>query len=182
MTDRNPLFTHNQFYIQFKAPNADELTDYVLNKAEDYVKFDWAKGCQVNTIDCPWQENQDLITPSANKFGEMLQGTFSYSFSSPWINCYERGSYQEVHDHIESDFASVFFPEVGDDFGRFYFRDRFNNSLTQKWRNLFDIGCEWYPDISPGDVIFFPGNVLHGVTVHKSEKTRKTLSVNYTFT
>lgn len=175
------LFAHNQFYVQFRAPNADELTSYVLNKTENYSQKEWTKGCQVKTIDCHWEECEQLLVPSIKQFGETLGVPFECSFNNPWINCYERGSYQEVHDHIENDFASVFFPEVEKDFGIFYFRDRYSNSLKPKWRELFGLTEEAIPYISPGDIIFFPSTVLHGVKVHRSDKTRKTLSCNYTF-
>jgi len=175
------LFSFNQFFVQFQAPNADELTSYVLNKSENYTAFDWAKGCQVQTIACPWEETDQLIKPSMQKFGESLGKSFSYTFHDPWINCYERGSYQEIHDHIEVDFASVFFPQQEDDFGQFFFYDRYNNSLKPKWKEIFGFRTTWTPQVSPGDIIFFPSTILHGVNVHHSKKTRKTFSCNYSF-
>jgi len=175
------LFPYNQWFSHFPAPNAEELTEYVLNKTEDYTQFEWAKGCQVKTIHCPWQETAELIKPSINQFGEQLGKSFGYKFHDPWINCYEKGSYQEIHDHIGVDFASVFFPEVEEDFGKFFFRDRYNNSLTPGWRKNFDFSLSWVPNVSPGDIIFFPSTILHGVNVHKSNKTRKTFSCNYSF-
>ena len=175
------LFPYNQWCSVFPAPNAKELTEYVLNKTEDYTQFDWAKGCQVKTIHCPWQETFELLEPSVNQFGENLGKSFGYKFHDPWINCYEKGSYQEVHDHIEVDFASVFFPHIEEDFGEFFFFDRYNNSLKPGWRKYFDFKSTWVPQVRPGDIIFFPSTILHGVNVHKSDKTRKTLSCNYSF-
>ena len=34
-------------------------------------------------------------------------------------------------------------------------------------------------DYEAGEVIFFPGHMLHGVTPHKSDEVRKTFSVNF---
>ena len=177
----NSLFSHNQFYVQFRAPNADELSSYVLNKPENFTQFEWASECKVNTIDCPWEETQPLIIPSLKKFGELLGTDFECNFENPWINCYESGGYQEIHDHLGVDFASVFFPERENNFGEFYFHDRYSNSLNPKWKEIFNFSTVWIPDISPGDIIFFPSSVFHGVKTHQSEKTRKTLSCNYTF-
>lgn len=178
------LFSHNQFYVQFKAPNADELTSYISSKNEEYVQFPWADACELKTISCPWQEIGELIKPSIVLFSRELGKPFEYGYSNGWINCYERGSFQETHDHISgiaSDFASVFFPqEQEDDFANFYFYDRYN-SLTPKWREYFNFRCSFAPVVSPGDIIFFPSNVLHGVTLHRSDKIRKTFSCNYTF-
>jgi len=175
------LFPYNQFFAHFRAPNADELTSYVMNKTEDYTQFDWTRGCQVKTIACLSQETDELIKPSVQVFAELLGTSFAYTFHDPWINCYERGSYQEIHDHIEVDFASVFFPIQDDDFGQFFFYDRYNNSLKPQWKKIFNLKTTWTPRISAGDIIFFPSTILHGVDVHRSEKTRKTFSCNYSF-
>ena len=179
----NNLFTHNQFYIQFKAPNADELISYVMNKEEEYIEMPWAKECKLKTITCPWQEIGELIHPSVDLFSQHLGKSFNYHYEEGWINCYERDFFQEIHDHADyADFASVFFPQDQEnDFGKFYFFDRHNNSLNTKWKQIFDITPSWEPYVSAGDIIFFPGNVLHGVTLHRSDKIRKSFSCNFKF-
>ena len=175
------LFSFNQFFVQFQAPNADELTSYVMNKSENYTDFDWAQSCQVQTINCPWEETDQLIGLSVQKFSDSLRTSFSYIFHDPWINCYERGSYQEIHSHQGLDFVSVFFPQEQEDgFGQFYFYDRNSNFLTQNWQKVFNFSEVWIPNISSGDIIFFPSTVLHGVKPHQSDKIRKTLSCNFT--
>jgi hypothetical protein len=181
---KNNLFSFNQFYIQFKAPNADELISYVMNKEEEYIEMPWAKKCKLKTIDCPCQEIKELIEPSINLFGDTLGKPFRYQYGDGWINCYERDFFQEIHDHADhADFSSVFFPQDQEDnFGKFYFFDRHNNSLNAKWKQIFDtLTPLWEPYVSAGDIIFFPSNVLHAVSLHRSDKVRKTLSFNYQF-
>ena len=146
------------------------------------VQFPWADACELKTISCPWQEIGELIEPSVEMFSKELGKPFRYGYGNGWINCYERGSFQEIHCHQESDFVSVFFPQEQEDgFAEFYFYDRYGNSLSPKWKEVFDCETTWAPDISPGDIVFFPGNVLHGVSVHRSDKIRKTFSCNYKF-
>ena len=48
--------------------------------------------------------------------------------------------------------------------------------VKPKMESFFNFSTVWTPDISPGDIIFFPSSVFHGVKTHQSEKTRKTLS------
>ena len=178
----NPLFFQNQFYAQFRAPNADELTSYVLNKTENYSHYEWAEACVLKTITCPHQEVKELLSPSLKLFSEKLCNSFDCYHGDPWISCYENGSYQEIHDHDAHDFVSVFFPqEQEDDFGRFYFYDRYGNTLNKKWKNILNVDSSFSPIISPGDIIFFHSTILHGVTTHRSKKIRKTLSCNYNF-
>ena len=176
------LFTHNQFYIQFKAPNSDELISYVMDKGEEYCEMSWAKECNLKTITCPWQEIGELIHPSVHLFSQHLGKPFDYQYDDGWINCYERGFYQEIHGHAEYDFVSVFFPQNQEDgFSKLYFYDRYGNSLNPSWEQIFNLSPSWEPHVSAGDIIFFPGSVLHGVTLHKSDKIRKSFSCNYKF-
>ena len=136
----NNLFTLNQFYIQFKAPNADELISYVMNKEEKYIEMPWAKECKLKTIGCPWQEIGELIEPSVHLFGKHLGKPFGYEYDDGWISCYERDFYQEIHGHPDYDFASIFFPQdQEDEFSKLYFYDRYNNSLNPGWKQVFNL-------------------------------------------
>ncbi len=36
----------------------------------------------------------------------------------------------------------------------------------------------YIPDVKAGDIIFFPSDLQHGVSPHKSDTTRRTLSLN----
>ena len=176
----NPLFFHNQFYAQFRAPNADELTSYVLNKTENYSHYEWAEACVLKTITCPHQEVKELLSPSIRLFGEKLRNSFDCYHGDPWISCYENGSYQEIHDHDAHDFVSVFFPqEQEDDFGKFYFYDRNHIQVSNTWKDLIKFSERWIPDVKPGDIMFFPGHILHAVSPHNSDVVRKSFSANF---
>lgn len=172
------LFYEGNFCVKFQAPNASELTKYVLEKPEQFDDKSWAGNCILNTIPCTWQEMMPLLAPSFEQFSKIVGKGFNYTLYDPWINCYTEGSYQDIHDHYTADFACVFFPNMGENFGKFFFFDRNSHCVNPKWRKLLNIHDMWYPDISPGDIMFFPGNILHGVTVHQSTETRKTLSCN----
>ena len=176
----NKIFPHNHFYVKFKAPNVDELFEFVSSKEEDFSLQPWQKKCKLNTINCDWKETLELMQPSVDKFASFLGKPFEYTLYDPWINCYSNGFFQELHDHRKVDFSSVFFVNTGEDFGKFYFYNRNSNSLPVGW-DFLDFTDTFYPDIEAGDIIFFPSNELHGVTVHNTDVVRKTLACNYTF-
>ena len=176
-----PIFDENSFFVQFKAPNCEELKKFVLNKEETYTKFTWAEDCDVKTISCKWEETLELLRPSIDKFSESIGKSFKWRIYPPWINSYEKGGFQEIHDHVKFDFSCVFFPEIEEEFGKFYFYDRHGNSLGPAWSKLINPVTRWYPDIQSGDIIFFPSVILHGVSPHKSDKTRKTFACNFDF-
>ena len=176
-----PIFIENSFFVKFKAPNCEELTNFVLNKEEVYHSFDWAEDCEVKTILCTWQETVELFKPSVHEFANHIKKTFNWIIYPPWINSYEKGGFQEIHDHAKFDFSCVFFPEIEEKFGKFYFQDRYGNSLGPAWERLFNPATRLYPDIQSGDIIFFPSAMLHGVSPHKSDKIRKTFACNFDF-
>ena len=92
-----------------------------------------------------------------------------------------KGQFQETHDHLQYDFSCVFFPTVKENFSQFYFYNRYANSVSKSWFNLLNIPSSWNPAIESGDIIFFPGSMLHAVSPHKSDEVRKTLSCNFDF-
>ena len=175
------IFSENCFYVQFKAPNHKELKEFVFSKEEKYTEFDWSEDCDVKTISCSWQETIDLLKPSLCEFSKSIGKRFKYDVHDPWINCYKKNGFQEIHDHIKCDLSCVFFPEVQENFGKFYFYNRYANSLNSSWARLIGNTSTWYPDIRSGDIIFFPSTILHGVSPHKSDTIRKTFSCNFSF-
>ena len=176
------VFYESYFYSLFQAPNYEELTEFVNSKDEVYVDSPWTNRCSVKTISCKWEECLQLLAPSVSKFANTLEKSFSWSMQDPWINCYQRGDYQEIHGHDGHDFSCVFFPEVKENFSQFIFSNRYSNFLSNNWIRL--LGADQSltsidPPIKSGDIIFFPGSLLHGVTPHRSDDMRKTLSCNF---
>ena len=63
-------------------------------------------------------------------------------------------------------------------------RDRYNVTASNKLLrclkyNELNEGDKWTPEYKAGQVLFFPGTMLHGVTPHKSDVVRETLSCNF---
>ena len=146
-------------YWKFRVPNFEEIEEF----------------CKVYVIDntqCPWyydklsdfapldrELTQKLYVPSMTLLAKEVGHTFTYKISNSWLNVYKRGHFQEPHDH-ELTLASVIFLNDGPNFGQFQFED--GESIT--------------PHV--GDVIFFPADRRHLVTIHRSDDLRKTLSCN----
>ena len=71
------------------------------------------------------------------------------------------------------------FFNIGPNFSSFYFYDRNNTCLEENTKRLLQYSNNHHVDYKAGEVIFFPGHMLHGVTPHKSDEVRKTFSVNF---
>ena len=169
-----------KFYIKFKAPNSEDLNAKIEEVSLDKIdndKFSWGSKCLVNTIPLYWPDWINLYIPSLDLLSKELNYTGGYNVNDPWLNVYTRHYHQEVHDH-PTDFACVYFPDVQKDFSQFYFRDRHNTDLSQNLYKVLNYSENEIVDVEPGDIMFFPGYMLHGVSPHKSDKVRKSLSVN----
>ena len=175
----NFLFLNNYYY---HAPclNFKEIEDIVNSYTEDDIDndaFDWGDNCDMHKT--PIKDNNifPLIVDNLESFAEDIYGNrqgdlFEY-IHDPWLNTYKKGQYQEIHDHAENDFSAVVFMNEGIDFGQFYFMDR----TPVRRSNIFQDDIS-YPNISKGDIFIFPGHMLHGVSPHKNDIVRKTLSFN----
>ena len=62
----------------------------------------------------------------------------------------------------------------GKDFAGFYFANRMMGLTPTK----YVVDTSFVPDMEPGDVLFFPSYVLHGVSPHNSDIIRASISFN----
>ena len=171
-----------KFYIKFKAPCSQDLREFVQqnHKIKNY-RFHWGTKCIVDKSPLDWNAVEEMLVPSIEKLKVALDNNFEYTPFGPWVNSYARGSFQEIHDHRGHDLSCVFFANKNPNFGSFYFFDRDSNSLPRSWDKIMNIPSSHYPNIQSGEIIFFPSDMLHGVTPHKSDEIRKTLSCNFNF-
>ena len=171
----------SSFYWSFQVSNLEQIQEYVDSQTTiDNSPFNWGNECLIDRIELDTEEVLDLITPSINEFSETWKRQAEIKIYNPWINLYKRGYYQEVHDH-RTDFGATIVLNDDVDFSKFYFFNRNSNCVSNKVLHLlkdlatYDI---FYPNVKAGTILFFPGTALHGVTVHKSDVVRKTLSFN----
>ena len=176
-----PLYQRN-FYAHFKAVNAKELIKKLDKEKIEKSSHRWALNCKVKTLALDVQEYINLIGPNIDKFSELLQMNINCIVKEAWVNKYENGYHQEIHDHSPNDFSAVFFLNSGENFSKFYFYDRNLCNTPPRVKEFFQMEETFYPQIDAGDMIMFPSNMLHGVTPHNSDVSRKTMSFNIELT
>ena len=176
----NHIFKAN-FYTKYQAPNADELINKINSYTEDSInnaEFSWGNKSSSDKIPLKWQDYLELLAPSVQLFANEFEVGFNYTLYDPWVNLYKRGDHQEVHNH-PTHLASVFIANDGEGFSQFYFLDSYNYTLTSTpLGELLKYNSQHTSKLKAGDIMFFPGYMLHGVTPHKSDVIRKTLSFN----
>lgn len=180
----NALFV-NQLFWKFRAPNAEELIEYVNNPGEpidnEYYRF--GGNCYFDCIPLKKNKYKELLKPSLQVLMDHWRvKKMNLITTSSWICHYNKHNHQEVHHHSPDDLICVFFSNDGPDFAKFYFYDRMSVLNSNFWTSLLPkvMGDDWIiPKVRAGDIIFFPGHVMHGVTPHQSDTIRKTLAVNF---
>ena len=167
---------NDHFYWKFKAPNKKQLTQFIysLDQCEDAP---WGELCSVTNLSIT-EDIFDLLQPSLVILGQEVEARMTVSMNRPWVSQYVRGDFQEAHDHNDCDFVGVFFPEYKEGYSKFYFIDRGVN-LRKPIMDLMGVRNNHIVDVEGGDIIFFPGHMLHGVSKHDHNDTRRTLSCNF---
>mgnify|MGYP001232936673 CR=1 FL=1 len=115
---------------------------------------------------------RELLDPSINYLLDVKNSYVNPNkihLSGSWANLYNKGFFQEWHDHREIDFVCVFFANSGENFSKLFFFD---------WNT--GISTPVMPD--PGTIMFFSSKRTHGVTLHNNEVQRRTLSCNFEIT
>lgn len=171
------------FYTIFDIPNFDELSEFCSKYTEsDNNQFTWQDGCNVNTSYVSVGDSVNLLRPTLNEFSKQLKYNFDCTCHDPWLNYYNRDSFQEVHNHADHDFSAVFFMNEGEDFSKFYFYES-KGMGHARWVDILPEVADTnnYFSTQKGKVIIFPGWMNHGVTRHKSDTTRVTMACNFNF-
>ena len=182
-----PLFS-NHFFSLITPPNKEKIIEGVKNLRIDKIstsQIEWNKYCSVEVEELYANEIAPLFTPSVRVFLEQIGSASDIEFVSIWRNTYKKGGYQEVHHHMygkeNADIsACLFFDDFHLDAGKFYFYNRNASEISERWRELFS-STSYTLTPKAYDIIFFPSYMLHGVTVHRLKKPRRTLSFNMRF-
>jgi len=181
MTKTNFIFTGN-FYSIIPTPKKIVEKIDALSYVEDQY-FNWGINCDVQKYRLDSNQFQEIISPYMNSFFEQFKDYFAnrevyVHTSDVWKNIYSKGSYQEIHDHLDSELVGVYFlNDLDQESGKTYFYNRNQAEVKKFWLDTFEFQTH-YPQVKKGDLLLFPGNMLHGVTQHSSEIKRKTVAFN----
>lgn len=172
---------NNSFYYVAKAPNAEEIVDFVSKiSLDEKANIDWNERCNVDVVGLNNQTVVNLLTPCILNFldhvGDRPQQLW---IEGPWMNQYNRYGYQDLHSHGSQHFAINFICNSGEDFAEFYFYDKNTAEIPDVVKKYMKMSDIYKPKLEAGDFIVFPSHLLHGVSMHKSDIPRRTISTNF---
>ena len=176
----------NDFYSIVKPENKNEIIEHCLNAIElPKQDFDWGDECLSEKVYLKLTGFTEILKPYVIEIlSELVDEGMAYGFSvdEVWKNTYHRYYHQEQHDHQGYELSFVIFlSDYHEDDARFYFVNERTRLTAELWGDVSGL----MPDSLPikgekGDIVFFNSHMLHGVSPHKSDNPRVTVSGNIT--
>lgn len=127
-----------------------------------------------------------LVTAFCDAVG--TRGPMELRLESMWMNRYNKGSWQELHHHSTpaNNISFVYFLNYNSKTdGQFFFlNERSNHYSASGLHHVFKLAenlniAELLPmPVEEGDVLIFPSQLRHGVTMQRNDTDRCTLSGN----
>ena len=182
------VITQNYFSL-IDPPNKEDLLSNIenLNLTENQ-EFSWVDGCSIEVERLDLREDFiPLFKPSLSIFFNELEldcrtANLSIYCHEIWRNTYKKGCFQEVHDHTPFHLSGcLFLTDEQEDDGKFFFYNQGYTEVYREWRDLGFSGDRKTIRAERGKLLLFPSYMLHGVSVHKSNNIRKTVSFNLIF-
>ena len=176
----------NDFYSVVKPENKNEIIEHCLNAIElPKQDFDWGDECLSEKVYIKLTGFTEILKPYVIKVvSEVVDEGMAYGFSvdEVWKNTYHRYYHQEVHDHQGYELSFVIFlTDFHKDDAKFYFVNERTRLTAELWGDVSGLMPDSLPvEGKKGDIVFFPSHMLHGVSPHKSDNPRVTVSGNIT--
>ena len=178
---------YNDFYSLISPENKDEVIEHCMNTDLELPKekFQWGEECLSDKVYLKLTGFTEILKPSVIEvLSEIMDEGVPYGFAveEVWKNTYRRYYHQEQHDHQGYELSFVIFlNDFQEDDARFYFVNERTRVCSDIWGDLSSICPDTMGiEAEKGDIVFFPSHMIHGVSPHKSDNPRITVSGNIT--
>lgn len=167
-----------------------ELTNYCL-KIKNEVKSggkNWLSNDTYNTSDGKFDITKDekfkslnnWISDRVNDYLNLIKSSDNVKLDGGWLNIYEKGNYQEYHNHPNCAISTIYFLNCDKNSSSVCFKSPYREMLTLKYRedtiDNFDVVC-YKPE--NGKLLIFRSHLEHAVEKQINEGVRITLSHNF---
>ena len=177
----------NDFFSLISPENKNEIIEHCMNPSLELSKekFEWGENCISEKVHLKLTGFTELLKPYVIQvLSEVIdEGTpYGFSVEEVWKNTYHRYYHQEQHDHQGYELSFVIFlNDFREEDARFYFLNERTRVCSGIWGDLSDMMPDTMGiEAEKGDIVFFPSHMIHGVSPHKSDNPRITVSGNIT--
>ena len=174
---------YNDFYSIITPENKDEIVKHCLDSSLELPKekFEWGNNCISEKVALKLTGFTELLKPYVIAvLNEVVDVDYTFRLDEVWKNTYHQYYHQEVHDHAGYELSFVIFMnDAQEDASRLYFVNERSRVTSPLWGDLSGLmGDNFSIEEKKGNIIFFPSHMLHGVSPHKSDIPRTTISGN----
>jgi len=166
------------------------LVNYCLKLKKKYNKGGnfWVSTDTYNTSDNVYDLTKDekfeklnnFVNSCIEKFINESGIIFKVSNSNGWFNVYEKGDYQEFHDHNGYVISAVYFLKSEKNSSKLFFSAPFKDQYNINHKHLgFNINAPLFYESIPGRLVIFRSYLSHCVEKHKLKNKRITLAYNF---
>ena len=166
------LYNLNSYIFKQSISDHESINDKLLSFFKDYDIRNYKFGNTINITKTDWDTSKDMnkpyvsyfidkITPYLNNVSEKLM-TKKCKINDIWFQQYNENDNHGWHNPSNCNWSNVYFVELPD------------NSVATKFKDK-DIDID---DIKTGDMITFPGYLLHESPKNLSGKRKTIISFN----
>ena len=177
------------FYNENDEEAKKELIDccYNIKKVTKSGGDDWISNSTYNTVgtrnlyDEPTFKNLLIqIDNSIIEYCNSLNFVSNIIHKDSWFNIYEKGDYQEYHNHIESDVSCIYYLKGDEGSANTIFADfEYSKHQVDVTKRTLDNSGVFKTDFKEGVLVVFKSDMLHCVTKHELMSDRITIANNY---
>ena len=176
---------YNDFYSTVRPENKNEIIEHCMNSSLELPRMDfqWGDACLSDKVSLKLTGFTELLQPYIIEvLSEVVSVNYTFTIDEVWKNTYHRYYHQEQHDHQGYELSFVIFlTDYHKDDARFYFVNERTRLTAELWGDVSGLMPDSLPvEGKKGDIVFFPSHMLHGVSPHKSDNPRVTVSGNIT--
>ena len=176
---------YNDFYSTVRPENKNEIIEHCMNSSLELPRMDfqWGDACLSDKVSLKLTGFTELLQPYIIEvLSEVVSVNYTFTIDEVWKNTYHRYYHQEQHDHQGYELSFVIFlTDYHKDDARFYFVNERTRLTAELWGDVSGLMPDSLPvEGKKGDIVFFPSHMLHGVSPHKSDNPRITVSGNIT--
>jgi|TARA_B110001454_G_scaffold44312_1_gene43332 uncharacterized protein (TIGR02466 family) len=185
-----PIYKEN---VNYTYSNFDKDTqDFVDKYIENTKPFSGLGGVKIFKAEGRFLENpelekiKDLVNQHAQIFRDrIMECTNELQMSASWITVNHKGDVHDQHKHPHAIFSVCYYPKVesgelkllAPDYKNTFEKDYylgFSYSKCNIWNSR-----TWSIPVLSGDIVIFPGWVVHHTTPNESDTPRLMIGANY---
>lgn len=167
---------NNGFVVPFFTATVDDWSEHkddILSSLDledgDGHLTDYFKYYQAGEI-APYTERMfEILDPAIKDFNQLYP--FDFQIFNMWAQKYTRGGYHPPHNHGALGYSAIFYASLESDHQPTSFFAPFVDFIEG------DV-IEYVPEVSEGDIIFFPSVLTHQCKAVKSDSERVIFSFN----